>query len=42
MAFRRDCGLHTGFIDDVQVTTTNNYNTVADFHTLQISPQCSY
>jgi hypothetical protein len=26
-----------GFIDHLQVATTNNYNTIADFHTLQIS-----
>jgi hypothetical protein len=25
------------FIDHLQVVTTNNYNTIADFHTLQIT-----
>jgi hypothetical protein len=27
------CGLDIGFIDHLQVATTNNYNTIADFHT---------
>jgi hypothetical protein len=26
------------FFDHLQVVTTNNYNTIADFHTLQITP----
>jgi hypothetical protein len=26
-----------GFIDHLQVVTTNNYNTIADFHTLQFT-----
>jgi hypothetical protein len=37
-----------GFIDNLQVVTANNCNTIADFHTLQIStahakafPACS-
>jgi hypothetical protein len=37
-----------GFTDNLQVITTNNYNTIADFHTLQITtayaksfPACS-
>jgi hypothetical protein len=37
-----------GFLDHLEVVTTNNYNTMADFHTLQIStahalfsPACS-
>jgi hypothetical protein len=25
------------FIDQLQVVTTNNYNTIADFHALQIT-----
>jgi hypothetical protein len=29
--------LVTRFIDHLQVVTTNNYNTIADFHILQIS-----
>jgi hypothetical protein len=40
--------LHIGFIDHLQVVITNNYNTIADFHTLQITtvyakdfPACS-
>jgi hypothetical protein len=28
-------GLDIGFIDHLQVVTTNNYNTIANFHTLQ-------
>jgi hypothetical protein len=32
-----DFGLEIGFIDHLQVITTNNYNTIANFHTLQIS-----
>jgi hypothetical protein len=41
-------GFWIGFIDHLQVVTTNNYATVADFHTLQITtahaisfPACS-
>jgi hypothetical protein len=34
-----------GFIDYLQVVTTNNYNTIVDFHTLQITtaffPACA-
>jgi hypothetical protein len=30
-------GLEVGFIDDVQIVTTSNDNTVADLHTLQIT-----
>jgi hypothetical protein len=30
-------GLVTQFIDHLQVVTTNNYNTIADFLTLQIT-----
>jgi hypothetical protein len=30
-------GLVNGFIDHLQVVTTNNYNVIADFHTLQIT-----
>jgi hypothetical protein len=26
-------GMMTRFIDHLQVVTTNNYNTIADFHT---------
>jgi hypothetical protein len=33
----RGFGLDIGFIDHLQVVTTNNYNTIADFHTLQIT-----
>jgi hypothetical protein len=29
--------LGIGFIDNLQVVTTNNYNIIADFHTLQIT-----
>jgi hypothetical protein len=31
------CGLDIGFINHLQVVTTNNYNTIADFPTLQIT-----
>jgi hypothetical protein len=34
---RRGFGLEIGFIDHLQVITTNNYNTIANFHTLQIT-----
>jgi hypothetical protein len=45
---RRGFGLDIGFIDNLQFVTTNNYNSVANFHTLQFtrahamfcSPQC--
>jgi hypothetical protein len=30
-------GLKIGFIDHLQAATTNNYNTIANFHTLQIT-----
>jgi hypothetical protein len=33
----RDFGLEVGFFDHLQVVTTNNYNTIANFHTLQIT-----
>jgi hypothetical protein len=46
--YRRGFGLDIGFIDHLQVVTTNNYDIVADFHTLQITtahaksfPACS-
>jgi hypothetical protein len=35
--YRRGFGLDIGFIDNLQVVTTNNCNTIADFHTLQIT-----
>jgi hypothetical protein len=34
---RRGIGLEIGFIDHLYVVTTNNYNTIANFHTLQIT-----
>jgi hypothetical protein len=34
---RRGFGLDIGFIDHLHVVTTNNYNSIADFHTLQIT-----
>jgi hypothetical protein len=34
---RRGSGLDIGFIDHLQIVTTNNYNTISDFHTLQIT-----
>jgi hypothetical protein len=34
---RRGFGLKVGFADYLQVVTTNNYNTIANFHTLQIT-----
>jgi hypothetical protein len=36
--YRRGFELYIGFIDHLQVVTTNNYNTIADFHALTISP----
>jgi hypothetical protein len=30
-------GLVAQFVDHLQVVTTNNYNTVTDLHTLQIT-----
>jgi hypothetical protein len=41
VTFLCDCwqgsGLETGFIDHLQVITTNDYNNIANFHTLQIT-----
>jgi hypothetical protein len=34
---RRGFGFESGFIDHLQVVTTGNYNTVANFHTLHIT-----
>jgi hypothetical protein len=34
---RRGFGLDIGFTDNLKVVTTNNYNTIADFHTFQIT-----
>jgi hypothetical protein len=34
---RRGVGLDIGFIDHLQVVTTNNHNIIANFHTLQIT-----
>jgi hypothetical protein len=34
---RRSFGLEIGFTDHLQVVTTNNYNTIAIFHTLRIT-----
>jgi hypothetical protein len=31
--YRRGFGLVNRFIDHLEVVTTNNYNTIADFHT---------
>jgi hypothetical protein len=46
--YRRGFGFDIGFTDHLQVTTTNNRNIIADFHTLQITtahakhfPACS-
>jgi hypothetical protein len=46
--YRRGFGLLIGFIEHLQVVTTNNHNTIADFHTLRITtshaksfPACS-
>jgi hypothetical protein len=36
-ASRRGFGLKIGFIDHLQVVTTNNYNTIANFHILQVT-----
>jgi hypothetical protein len=30
-------GLDIGFIDHLQVVTTNNYDTITDFHTLSVT-----
>jgi hypothetical protein len=40
-AHRRGCGLDIGFIDNLYapLTTISNYNTIADFHTLQITTE---
>jgi hypothetical protein len=35
--YLRGFGLKIGFIDHLQVVTTNNYNTGANFHNLQIT-----
>jgi hypothetical protein len=35
--YRRGFGLEIRFIDPLQVVTTSNYNTIANFHTLQIT-----
>jgi hypothetical protein len=35
--YRWGCGLDIWFIDHLQVVTSDNYNTIADFHTLQIT-----
>jgi hypothetical protein len=35
---RRVFGLDIGFIDHLQIITTNNYNTIAYFHTLPVTP----
>jgi hypothetical protein len=35
--YRRGFGLSIGFIDHSQVVTTNNYNIIADLHSLQIT-----
>jgi hypothetical protein len=42
---RRGFGLDIGFIDHLQIITTNNYNIIANFHTLPVtdiksSPHC--
>jgi hypothetical protein len=34
---RRGFGLVIGFIDPLKFVTTNNYNTIANFHTLQVT-----
>jgi hypothetical protein len=34
---RRGFGLDIGFTDHLQVVTTNNYSTIANFHTLQVT-----
>jgi hypothetical protein len=35
--YRRNFGLENGFIDNLEVVTANNYDIVANFHTLQIT-----
>jgi hypothetical protein len=35
--YRRGFGLVIAFIDHLQVVIANNYNTIADFQTLQIT-----
>jgi hypothetical protein len=35
--YTRDLDWEIGFIDHLQVVTTSNYNTIANFHTLQIT-----
>jgi hypothetical protein len=35
--YRRGFGLEIGFIDHLQVVTTSEYNTTANFHTSQIT-----
>jgi hypothetical protein len=35
--YRQGFGLEIGFIDHLQVITTNNYITIDNFHTLQIT-----
>jgi hypothetical protein len=35
--YRQGFGLETGFIDPLQDVTASNYNTVTNFHTLQIT-----
>jgi hypothetical protein len=34
---QRSFGLEIGFIDHLRVVTTNNYNTISNFHTSQIT-----
>jgi hypothetical protein len=34
---QRGFGLEIGFTDHLQDVTTNNYNTIANFHNLQIT-----
>jgi hypothetical protein len=36
---RRRFGLDVGFTDHLEVVTTNNYSTIADFHTLPNTPE---
>jgi hypothetical protein len=35
--YRRGFGREIGFIDHLHVVPTSNYNTIANFHTLQIT-----
>jgi hypothetical protein len=35
-------GLEVGFIGRLQIVTTNNYNTIDNFHTLQITTAYSF